>query len=275
MPSPRRLSGGWAPCLSTTAEWSPAPTLASHLAPLDLFAALFAAAIHDFAHPGTNNGHEERRDSPLAVRFRYDSILESHHLASAFEALFTPGGAFNFVHAWARPDFKLFQQTVSRLVLMTDLSKHFEFIAMLEQNAASLLPPAWVQGTASGWSVEEPSTEWDPTLLLTAALKCADLGHSVKPWRLHEKWSLWVTEEFYALGDIERASGMPLSPFCDREAGWGANLAKNQMGFLTHVCRPLYVAVADAFSRNSMDVGSDAVDYLDSNVREWTRRMEL
>ena len=80
---------------------------------------------------------------------------------------------------------------------MTDLAKHFDFIASLK----SL----------------QPGAAPDAALALTMAIKGADLGHSVKPWDLHYKWSLWVTDEFFRLGDAERAAGLPISTFCDRE----------------------------------------------------------
>ena len=39
------------------------------LSPLQTFAGLFAAAVHDFNHPGTNNSHEVKCDSARALQY--------------------------------------------------------------------------------------------------------------------------------------------------------------------------------------------------------------
>ena len=76
-------------------EGASSGTLAHMPSALELFATLFAAAIHDFCHPGTTNAHEARKDSALALTHHYESTLESHHLASALADLLKP--AHNFV----------------------------------------------------------------------------------------------------------------------------------------------------------------------------------
>ena len=50
-PSPIDWASGWA------------------LSPLQTFAGLFAAAVHDFNHPGTNNSHEVKCDSARALQY--------------------------------------------------------------------------------------------------------------------------------------------------------------------------------------------------------------
>ena len=135
-----------------------------------------------------------------------------------------------------RKDYMELRKLVVRLVMMTDLSKHFESIAALNGSAEGSLQPAGhaggenrgaVEGGAAGGGAGGASAiAPDITLALTVAIKGADLGHSIKPWVLHLKWSLWVTEEFFALGDRERAAGIPISTFCDRERD--TDLAKSQ-----------------------------------------------
>ena len=97
------------------------------LTKLQLLAALLGALVHDFNHPGTSNAHEvalppppprRRRPAPrsslrstsppnlsisqsrarqikihsrLAIVYSDQSVLEQHHLASAFAVLHTPG----------------------------------------------------------------------------------------------------------------------------------------------------------------------------------------
>lgn len=60
--------------------------------PLEMLAALFAAAAHDVDHPGVNNPFLSRDLSPLALRYNDKSILENHHAATGF-ALMTAEGS--------------------------------------------------------------------------------------------------------------------------------------------------------------------------------------
>ena len=150
------------------------------------------------------------RADRLLYRFHDESVLESHHLASAFLALMQP--EHHFLRDWPRADYNAWRKLVIHLVLMTDLAKHFDFVSSLNSRPEGCLCPS-----------EEP----DAALVLSVAIKCADLGHSLKPWPLHQQWSHWVTDEFFALGDLERASGVPISALCDREKD--VDLPKNQV----------------------------------------------
>ena len=71
-------------------------------------------------------------------------------------------------------------------------------------------------------------------------------SHATKSLHHHQAWTERVTLEFWALGDAERAMGIPLSPLCDREKD--NNFAKSQLGFLNYICIPFYSIVADLIS---------------------------
>ena len=165
---PNEGSGGWAGRLSA----------------LECFAGLFAAMIHDYQHPGTTNAHEVSRDSELAITYHDESVLESHSLATAFRLLMHPD--CRFLQSWDRTSYAQFRSLVIHLVLATDLSKHFEFIAALNRMPRAGAATPEPQGTPS------PQSQLDAQLALTIAIKMADLGHSAKPWRLHYRWTLRV-----------------------------------------------------------------------------------
>jgi hypothetical protein len=38
-------------------------------------------------------------------------------------------------------------------------------------------------------------------------IKCADLGHCFKPWRLHRRWAFRIMEEMYRQGEAELELG--------------------------------------------------------------------
>ena len=67
-------------------------------------------------------------DSELAVRYSDNAVLEAHHLARAFALLHE----HKFLEGWTREAYAEFRRHAIRIVLMTDLSKHFDFISVLK-----------------------------------------------------------------------------------------------------------------------------------------------
>jgi len=58
---------------------------------------------------------------------------------------------------------------------------------------------------------------------------------------LYSIWARNITAEFYKQGDVERAHGMPLSRFMDRNIDLRSD---SQIGFITHVVKPSYAMLA-------------------------------
>ena len=54
---------------------------------MEIFAAIFSAAIHDVDHPGLTNQYLINTGSELALMYNDESVLENHHLAIAFKLL--------------------------------------------------------------------------------------------------------------------------------------------------------------------------------------------
>ena len=54
---------------------------------LEIFAALFAAIIHDVGHPGRTNPYLVNTKHELALLYNDNSVLENHHLAVAFKTM--------------------------------------------------------------------------------------------------------------------------------------------------------------------------------------------
>ena len=94
------------------------------------------------------------------------------------------------------------------------------------------------------WKTPYLSEDVDVRLVIATALKFADLGHSFKPFHLHEQWTARITEEFWLLGDREKSIGVPTSPLCDRERD--LNIAQSQMGFFQFICSPFLKALVVA-----------------------------
>lgn len=208
-----------------------------------LLAVLLAAMLHDFDHPGTSNAFEVRHGTELAILHSNQSVLERHHLAAAFQLLGQP--QFDVLAALDGDARAEVTALIVDLVLMTDLQKHFDFTARLTAVAA-----------------DNRRLDEDPLLVYVTALKFADIGHCLKPYAQHRKWTERATEEFFRIGDRERSLGLPISPLCDRHHD--TNIAKSQVGFLKLVCKPFYRAVAAL-----VDARQPPFRQIDVNLWNW------
>ena len=113
--------------------------------PLELVAPLFAALVHDLGHTGQNNAFHVATSSELALRYSDQSVLEYHHLASAWSIL---GKSECALLKNAEPDFKRrMRQEVVGMVLATDLAVSIgtinQFKAMLADQGAAAAAAAF------------------------------------------------------------------------------------------------------------------------------------
>jgi cAMP-specific phosphodiesterase 4 len=54
------------------------------LTPLERFALLLSALCHDIRHPGLNNTYQVNAQTPLAMLYNDQAVLEHHHAATLF-----------------------------------------------------------------------------------------------------------------------------------------------------------------------------------------------
>ena len=153
------------------------------------------------------------------------------------------------------------------LVLATDLASHFEHVDRVRELAAARGAAAAGASSsgASTWTSPLATDEVDVPTLLSIAIKFADLGHVLKTWEAHATWTARVTEEFWSLGDRERAMGVPVGPLCDRHAD--TNVPKGQVGFFRFVCLPWYSAIADL-----VDPAMAPYAQMQANLAAWEER---
>ena len=216
--------------------------LTARLTKLQLLAALVGALVHDFNHPGTNNGHEVRARTERAL-MHTDAILERHHLHSTFKLLAMPD--FDLFGAMPADDRETCRNLIVDMVLATDLKRHENITSTLRTLAAQ-------HGATAAGALPRLENFTSPfqaqamvgvPLLLAVAIKFADLSHCFKPFHIHEHWVKRITKEFWALGDLERKLDIALSPLCDRDKD--SNVPESQMGFFKFICVPFYSIVAD------------------------------
>ena len=198
-------------------------SLGARLTDRDIFAALLAAACHDYGHPGLNNAYQILTESELATRYNDKSVLESFHLAASFALMREP--SMDVLCNLDKADRKAVRNNIVSLVLGTDLAKHFELVGYFKGRVEEM--------KAAG----EILSDTDRLAALTMALKCADVSNPVKNSSLYLRWTERVMEEFYRQGDVELAEGLPVSTFFDRRE---PQVSKCQRGFVDFIVRPLY-----------------------------------
>eukprot|EP00899_Mesostigma_viride_P013622 jgi/Mesvir1/22260/Mv18211-RA.3 len=196
--------------------------MGDYLRPIDKLAALCAALIHDFKHPGVNNDFLSRTREELATVYNDQSPLENYHLAEAFHLLYSNEHC-NFLDVLSEEDFMEVRRIVIEMVLASDLKRHFVTLDAFKARVSQELP----------W---DPERDSDRLLLLQLAAKVADIGHTAKPLKAHQEWTRRACEEFYRQGDMERELSLRISPFMDRNIN---NVPRSQVGFFQFLAMPL------------------------------------
>uniref|UniRef100_A0A4W5M2F3 Phosphodiesterase n=1 Tax=Hucho hucho TaxID=62062 RepID=A0A4W5M2F3_9TELE len=188
------------------------------LTELEIFAMIFAAAVHDYEHTGTTNNFHIQTRSGTAILYNDRAVLENHHVSAAYRLL-QDDDEMNILlnlEFWLRA-------LVVEMVLATDMSCHFQQIKamknFLQQPEAILKPKA-----------------------LSLILHTADISHPAKNWDLHHRWTTSLLEEFFRQGDKEAELGLPFSPLCDRKS---TMVAQSQIGFIDFIVEPTFTVLSD------------------------------
>ena len=212
----------------------------------ELFGLMVAAICHDANHDGFTNVYNEKAETPLGILFKNQSVMETHHCSIAIGVISKE--ECNIFSTLDGSDYKAMWSMIIRLILSTDMAKHFDFLknvnAMLDQTPLNMEDP------------EHRFTAMD------LVLKCADISNVSRPFEMANKWCDVLCEEFFRQGDLEQTHGMEYtSPLNDRAH---LDKPKSQIGFYTFVCLPLYETAARALPELQVNV-----DQVKSNLAVW------
>nr|XP_046228123.1 calcium/calmodulin-dependent 3',5'-cyclic nucleotide phosphodiesterase 1C-like [Scatophagus argus] len=147
------------------------------LTELEIFAIIFAAAIHDYEHTGTTNNFHIQTRSDTAMLYNDRAVLENHHVSAAYRLL-QDGEEMDILCNLSRDDWRELRTLVVEMVLATDMSCHFQQIKAMK----SLLQQPEV--------IDKPKA-------LSLLLHTADISHPAKCWNLHHRWTTSLLEEFF------------------------------------------------------------------------------
>ncbi|KAI8822965.1 uncharacterized protein EV422DRAFT_386421 [Fimicolochytrium jonesii] len=207
------------------------PRLRTCFTDVEVLAFYIAAAIHDYDHPGVNNHFLIATSDPRALLYNDKSVLENHHCASAFQVMRKP--ECDFAAGMVRKEYRGLREGIVEMVLATDLAQHFSLLAMFKKKVL----------TSGGF--DPVSTREDRTLLMQMLMKCSDVSNPTKAWPIYHTWIQRITEEFFCQGDREKALGLPISPFCNRDGAKGADPRSSQKSFIEFIVAPLIEAVGE------------------------------
>ena len=207
---------------------------------IEILSCLISACVHDFEHPGVNNVFLVNMCDEKAIRHNDVSVLENHHVAASFDAMFNDdrNWACNFNNA----DFKKIRHMIIQTVLATDMTKHFAEVGHLK-----------TRSSASDFDLTQGK---DKESAINFIFHMADISNPAKNWQLCKLWTELLFVEFFAQGDLEKQNNFPVSLFYDRET---TNLASSQSGFIDFIVKPAFLAIAKILPK---------VDFIDKRLEE-------
>ncbi|XP_047224516.1 calcium/calmodulin-dependent 3',5'-cyclic nucleotide phosphodiesterase 1C isoform X5 [Girardinichthys multiradiatus] len=196
------------------------------LTELEIFAMIFAAAVHDYEHTGTTNNFHIQTRSDTAILYNDRSVLESHHVSAAYRLL-QDDDEMNILYNLSKDDWRELRALVIEMVLATDMSCHFQQVKAMKNY---LQQPE---------GIDKPKA-------LSLLLHTADISHPAKRWDVHHRWTTSLLEEFFRQGDKEAELGLPFSPLCDRKS---TLVAQSQIGFIDFIVVPTFTVLTDMMER--------------------------
>ncbi|OMJ95118.1 hypothetical protein SteCoe_1661 [Stentor coeruleus] len=225
--------------------------ITAYLSDLDIMIVIIAFLGHDVGHPGLTNRFLVNFQDPLAIRCKdyIDNdiaVLENMHASIIFSIL--QESDKDILENVSKDQFLMIRKWTIELILVTDMSKHFDLLATFRNK---------------GYSIKSLEVTECKLEALKIVIHASDIGHSAKDIDLHKKWSLLLAEEFFHQGDIEKAHNQPVSMYCDRDK---TILPKSQIGFLKNIALPLYELLA-----NFLDTPNiyNCLDQLKNNISVW------
>lgn len=171
------------------------------------------------------------------------------HSATTFQIM--QGENQNILGSFTEEKSNLVRGLVIDMILATDMAKHFDLIGKFKAKMIN--------------SVNIPLNAIENRIEVMKILtKAADVGHAAKSEELHQRWTLLICEEFFNQGDLEKAQGLPVSMYCDRDK---TDLAKSQSGFIKNIVLPIYDALN--LCLDSELIKENCIDELENNMRTW------
>jgi hypothetical protein len=222
-----------------------------HLSEQDVFAFVLSALVHDIGHPGLNNLFQINSMSEVALIYNDKSVLESFHIAEAFKILRRDD--CNILSKFDTTEFKTLRKRMIETILATDMVFHAK-VQSLVKNRLSVNNIKFGTNCEKLININSSTIFDDQQEIINFLLHTADISHNSRSFKISEKWTYFVMEEFWTQGDLEKAKGLPISFLCDRQT---ADVPRSQIGFITSIIIPTFDVLVDMLP---------SLDYFRQNV---------
>eukprot|EP01022_Parablepharisma_sp_SALTPOND_P028320 TRINITY_DN70791_c3_g1_i1.p1 TRINITY_DN70791_c3_g1~~TRINITY_DN70791_c3_g1_i1.p1 ORF type:complete len:578 (+),score=48.98 TRINITY_DN70791_c3_g1_i1:104-1837(+) len=210
---------------------------------LDVNAFLLSAIIHDFMHPGVNNGYLQNSKSELALLYNDQSVLENYHVSQAFKLIWRDPNCGIFKKL-TKEEAKIIRKRVIQCVLSTDNARHFEVFSDM-QTLISAFEIRRGKNSEKIVNASSPLKEFESKQrVLNICLHAADISNPTRPFLVAQEAAKRVMEEFHLQGDMEKSKELPVSFLCDRKVG---TLPGAQVGFVGGIVRPYFEKLVEIF----------------------------
>ncbi|XP_003386328.1 PREDICTED: high affinity cGMP-specific 3',5'-cyclic phosphodiesterase 9A-like [Amphimedon queenslandica] len=193
---------------------------------LDLVILLTSCICHDIDHPGLNNSYQINAHTELAIRYNDISPLENHHAAVTFQLL--ERSEYNIFSNVSKEDFKRLRSGIIELILATDMSKHSEIMTSFKGIQPTL----------------DYNNNNHKKIIKQMLIKSCDISNEVRPTKVAEPWVDCLLEEYFRQSDIEKSTGLPVTPFMDRDK---VTKPSAQIGFIKFVLIPMFETMVMVF----------------------------
>lgn len=233
-------------------------TIKPHLSPLDLFSSVVAAAVHDVGHTGVTNQYLCSIDDPMALLYKKQSVLENYHAMTTFliVAKYPQCDIFKALTPAQRTQA---HQLIIQIVLGTDMSCHAQHLNEVAALTNSMTKPINLA----------KASQTDMNKLLCALVHFADVGASAKPWKQCHEWAQRIMTELFALGDKEKALGLPVG--YDRTK---VTLAQSQVLFIDNVITPIWTTWDNFIELNTSSNDGSSLQSINvaANRQQWLKK---
>lgn len=163
-----------------------------------LFATLISAFVHDINHPGTTNKFEIEHNTLLANMYHDNndesSILEKHHYHIYKNIM----DEINLLEGLNNEEKELFEQTVIKCIMETDMTKHYELVNLLREIKQYLV--------RKNKNMKEyiRNNMYRQITLSTIIVHGADIGNSILDYERCRQWGLLLNQEEKILKEKEQ-----------------------------------------------------------------------
>ncbi|CAG9332757.1 unnamed protein product [Blepharisma stoltei] len=229
--------------------------IVKHLNPIEIISLMVACLGHDVGHPALTSRFLINNRDEIAMIYNDSSVLENMHISKIYGIMGNKG--CNIFENIDSDDWVKARKLIIEMILETDMSRHFEILGRFRARAKNLADLAL-------------DVHDDKILILSMALKCADIGHSAKISELHEKWTALVCEEFFRQGDLEKQRNQQVSMYCDRDT---TEIPKSQAGFIKNICLPLFDVWCEYLNNDA--INKYVLEQLKKNLNYWEEKTRV